>query len=263
MRSHETDSFACRAVPQRYGIALATVALLVAAGAPAQALEGAASAVNSVAKVLKIAKQADKRSKRALRLAEEASKPPGPRGAQGPRGPAGSDAQFNGAVAGGGLAGTYPNPTIAPNAIGTAQVGNGALNGDDIDEESLGLVPDAFAATVATTAQSIADDSVTASSFGPIAKRSGTVVVPGGGVAENGNYETNFKEVLCFNDEMAVAGGVDWEGVGGSDDQELWISEFFWLYDATTGQPSGLHVTAGNDTGIDRTLVVEVACLAP
>lgn len=110
-----------------------------AAGAPAQALEGAASAVNSVAKALKIAKKADKRLKEALRLAQEAVKSPGPRG---PQGPAGSDAQFNGAPAGGGL-------------------------------------------------------------------------------------------------------------------------EFYWLYDATTGQPSGLHVTAGNDTGTNHNLTVEVACLAP
>ena len=160
---------------QRYGIAIGSVALLVAVGAPAQALEGATSAVNSAAKALKIAKKADKRSKEALRLVQEASKAPGPRG---PQGPAGGDAQFNGAPAGGGLAGTYPNPTIAQNAIGTAQVTNDTLSGSDIVEGSLGQVPSALAAT---TAQSIADDSVTASSFGTITKRSGTVVVPGGG----------------------------------------------------------------------------------
>lgn len=242
---------------QRYGIAIGAIALLVAVGAPAQALEGATSAVNSAAKALKIAKKADKRSKEALMLAQEASKAPGPRG---PQGPAGGDAQFNGAPAGGGLAGTYPNPTIAQNAIGTAQVTNDTLSGSDIVEGSLGQVPSALAAT---TAQSIADDSVTASSFGTITKRSGTVVVPGGGTAENGNYETNFKEVLCFNDEMALGAGIDWVGVSGTDDQELWLSEFYWLYDATTGQPSGIHVTAGNDTGTDATLMVEVACLAP
>lgn len=242
---------------QRYGIAIGAIALLVAVGAPAQALEGATAAVNSVAKALKIAKKADKRSKRALRLAQEVSKAPGPRG---PQGPPGSDAQFDGAAAGGGLAGTYPNPTIAQNAIGTAQVTNDTLSGSDIVEGSLGQVPSALAAT---NTQNIADDSVTASSFGTITKRSGTVVVPGGGTPENGNYETNFKEVLCFDDEMAVAGGVDWVGAGGTDGKELWLSEFYWLYDATTGQPSGLHVTAGNDTGTDTTVMVEVACLAP
>lgn len=242
---------------QRYGIAIGAIALLVAAGAPAQALEGATSAVNSVAKVLKIAKKADKRSRQALRLARQAGNTPGPRG---PQGPAGSAAQFNGAAAGGGLAGTYPNPTIAQNAIGTAQVTNDALGGSDIVEGSLGQVPSALAAT---NAQNIADDSVTASSFGTITKRSDTDVIPGGGTAENGNYETGFNEISCFNDEMAVAGGVDWEGVGGTDDDELWISEFYWLYDATTGQPSGLHVTAGNDTGTNHNLTVEVACLAP
>jgi hypothetical protein len=150
---------------QRYGIAIGTVALLVAVGVPAQALEGATSAVNSVAKALRIAKKADRRSKEALRLAQEVSKAPGPRG---PQGPAGSDAQFNGAPAGGGLAGAYPNPMIAQNAIGTAQVTNDALSGSDIVEGSLGQVPSALAAT---NAQNIADKSVTASSFGTITKR--------------------------------------------------------------------------------------------
>jgi hypothetical protein len=236
------------------------IALLVAAGGPAQALEGAASAVDSVKKALKIAKKADKRSKKALSLAEQANKATGPRG---PQGPPGSDAQFNGAAAGGGLAGTYPNPTIAQNTIGSAQVNPNSLTGDDIDEGSLGIVPNALNASLATTAQSISDDSVTASSFGTITRRTETDVIPGGGTAENGNYETGFMELACNNDEMAVAGGFDWVGVGGVDDQELWLSEFYWLYDATTGQPSGLHVTAGNDTGTDHNLTLEVACLAP
>jgi hypothetical protein len=61
----------------------------------------------------------------------------GPPGQAGQPGQPGSDAQFNGAAAGGDLAGTYPDPTIGPNAIGGAEVTDGSLNGSDVDEAAL------------------------------------------------------------------------------------------------------------------------------
>jgi hypothetical protein len=47
-----------------------------------------------------------------------------PRGAQGPPGPAGT---IEGVAAGGDLAGAYPSPTIAPDAVSGAEIDDGSL----------------------------------------------------------------------------------------------------------------------------------------
>ena len=44
----------------------------------------------------------------------------------------------NGSAAGGGLAGTFPSPQIAPNAVDSSKVADGSLTAEDIDEGSLG-----------------------------------------------------------------------------------------------------------------------------
>lgn len=51
----------------------------------------------------------------------------GAQGGKGDQGPPGSDAQFNGAAAGNDLTGTYPNPSLALNAVTSAKVQDGSL----------------------------------------------------------------------------------------------------------------------------------------
>jgi hypothetical protein len=67
----------------------------------------------------------------------------GATGASGPPGPAGPST----GPAGGALAGTYPNPALASNAVTGAKVTDGSLTGADINESTLSAVPSAIDAS--------------------------------------------------------------------------------------------------------------------
>jgi hypothetical protein len=75
------------------------------------------------------------RSKLARTGARGPTGPTGAQGSQGPQGvqgPAGSDTTFSGVAAGGALAGSYPNPVLAADAVGPLQIDNGSLDLEDI-----------------------------------------------------------------------------------------------------------------------------------
>jgi hypothetical protein len=122
--------------PLSYANVVATVALVLAvlAAGPVIAqpvVSATTSATNALKRAVGLSKAADRRSKKAIKLARKALRPPspgvivpaGPRGATGPTGPAGSDAEFNGAAAGGDLEGTYPNPLVGAGALDASNFG--------------------------------------------------------------------------------------------------------------------------------------------
>lgn len=94
---------------------------------------------------------------------------------KGEQGEPGSDAQFDGAAAGGDLAGTYPNPFLGQDVVGPAELAADAVGSSEI-----------------------AADSVRSEELGPLVTRSSVFSQSTGSVA---------REVNCAADEQVISGG--------------------------------------------------------
>jgi hypothetical protein len=164
---------------------------------------------------------------------------------------------------------------LATGAVGTDQIGTGQITANKFADLSVagskltdasvtgaklasGTVSNSKLGTNSVTASKISADQVGASELKVLSVRTASVVVPGGVPAGDGEYSTRAVAKTCNSGELAVGIGYHWDT--DNDDDELPVVSA--RFSVSGNQPNGAVVRGGNDTATNRTLTVEVNCLA-
>jgi hypothetical protein len=150
--------------------------------------------------------------------------------------------------------GAVTGPKIRNNAVTSAKVRNRSLLRADFAPGQLPAGP--------TGPQGPAGPAGAAGPAGPagvigsITVRTNSIAVAGG-VAHDGQYETERVSRTCESNERAVSGGTSWSD--DASDRELFTGELEPLFNANN-QVNGFLAVGGNDSGNSSTFTVHVLC---
>jgi hypothetical protein len=153
--------------------------------------------------------------------------------------------------------GAVTGPKIRNNAVTSAKVRNRSLLRTDFAPGQLPAGPTGPAGPAGPAGT--AGPAGPAGVIGAITVRTAAATVPGG-VAHDGEYETERVRRNCEGTERAISAGTSWSD--DAADRELVTGELEPLLNAQN-QVVGFLAVGGNDSGNSSTITVHVLCYTP